>query len=81
MQTPPTQKSLQQSYIKTALRLPPALKEDLADAAARAGHSLNAEIIARCQALPLIEQIRLISAENAELRALLRELLATLSTK
>lgn len=81
MQTPPIQKSHQLNYVKTALRLPPALKDDLAEAAARAGHSLNAEIIARCQAKPILDQMRAISAENAELKVLLRDLLANLPTK
>lgn len=81
MQKPPAQKRQQDNYLKTALRLPPELKADLAEAAARAGHSVNAEILARCQATPLYEQLKALSAENAELKIMLREILANITSK
>lgn len=39
----------QDDYIKTALRLPPALHVSLTASAAERGHSLNAEMVARLQ--------------------------------
>jgi hypothetical protein len=37
----------QDDYVKTALRLPPALHTSLSEAAAERGHSLNAEMVRR----------------------------------
>lgn len=78
---PPTKKNLQSTFVKTALRLPASLRDELAAAAELAGHSLNDEILARCLAQPVRDKIDSISAENAQLKAMMREMLDSLPTR
>lgn len=53
MTNPPTKKKGQKDHVKTAVRLPPELNEEVKSAAFRNGRSMNAEIIARLQASQL----------------------------
>lgn len=50
MTTPPTKKTTQSDYIKTALRLPPDLHAEILAEANRLGHSMNTEILMRLRA-------------------------------
>jgi predicted HicB family RNase H-like nuclease len=71
MPKPPTKKTLQTDYVKSALRLPPSLHEELVVAAARNGHSLNAEILSRCRA----DQLDAVMAELADLKRMMRAMM------
>jgi hypothetical protein len=68
----------QDGFIKSALRLPPALHEKVTAAAALAGRSLNAELIERIAAAEDRVQYAELLQQNAELKAMLREVLDTL---
>lgn len=74
MRKPPIQQARQQDHIKTAIRIPMALHEELTAAAAKNGHSLNAEMLSRLGASPLDEVRR----QNDELKMMLREVLSHL---
>ncbi|MDQ1921681.1 toxin-antitoxin system HicB family antitoxin [Massilia pseudoviolaceinigra] len=50
MTIPPTKKTTQAEYIKTALRLPPDLHAEIQAEADRQGHSMNTEILFRLRA-------------------------------
>lgn len=69
--TKPITTNSQQDYIKTSLRLPGNLRDELLDAAARNGHSMNAEILARLQGSPLDDLKR----QNEEIKETLRKIL------
>lgn len=81
MQKPPLKKATQDGFIKSAIRLPPSLHAEMADVALRTGHSLNDEIISRCQALPIQQQLQALTDENAQIRAMIKELLDLVGTK
>lgn len=81
MTNPPTQKQVQQDYIKTAVRVPRDLHAELQDAAERNGRSMNAEIIARLQSEPLRDLLSKITREVAEVKAMDREILAIVSNR
>jgi hypothetical protein len=74
MRTPPIPQQKQKNHIKTALRIPTALHEELVAAAERNGHSLNAEMLSRLSASPLDD----IKQQNEELKMLLRQVLGHL---
>jgi len=75
MQKPPVKKSTQDLYVKSAVRFPPQLHQELKEAAERNGRTLNAEVIARLLAAPVNEQLEKLASGNQEIKALLRELL------
>jgi hypothetical protein len=59
-------------FIKTAMRLPADLHADIEDAAIRADHSMNDEIIARCAAAAGGASITAVMEQNKQLMAELR---------
>lgn len=65
----------QEALTRTTLRLPGSLYAELQAAAEHNGRSLNAEVIARLQAASVSGQFEKLSRENAEIKALVRELL------
>lgn len=71
MTNPPAKKKGQKDHVKTAVRLPPELNEEVKLAAARNGRSMNAEIIARLQESPSDA----ILAELDELKRMVRMVL------
>lgn len=71
MRIPPAQETKQRDYVKTALRLPEKLRDELQDAAARNGRSMNAEILARLE----MDQLEEIKQQNVEIKAMLRAVL------
>lgn len=75
MKNSPIKKPSQDDYRKTSLRLPQDLHATLASAAEYHGHSLNAEILSRLQATPLIDLVETLVRDNAELKIMVRELL------
>lgn len=81
MTTPPIQKASQATYVQTAVRIPRSLHTDLQDAAERNGRSMNAEIIARLSAAGIDEKIEKLGREIAELKAINREILHSVSEK
>lgn len=75
MKNPPTQKPAQSDYIQSAVRLPRQLHSEIQDAAARNGRSMNAEIIARLQAGPVVELLAGLARDVAEIKTMDREIL------
>jgi hypothetical protein len=74
--------------IKTAMRIPAELHAGLQDAAARAGHSMNTEIIARLTAAAegasiaaVMEQNRQLMAEVKRNQELIQEIIAAISPR
>lgn len=55
-----------------------ALSEDIQKAAKSRDHSVNAEIIERLEAAPIAEELARLSNEVAELKAMVRQLLASI---
>lgn len=74
MLKPPVQKPKQQSYVKTAIRIPQELHLDLTRAAKENDHSLNDEMLARLNTTLLGE----ITRQNEELKMMLRQVLTHL---
>jgi predicted HicB family RNase H-like nuclease len=74
MTKPPVQQPKQQSYVKTALRIPQSLHETLKEAAKENDHSLNDEMLARLNTT-LLEEI---TKQNEELKMILRQVLTHL---
>lgn len=62
----------------TTVRLPPELHDEIKDAAARAGHSMNTEIIARLTALPPDLTMRDIARQNVRTQEMIQRLIDTL---
>lgn len=62
----------------TTVRLPPELHAEIKDAAARAGHSMNVEIIARLLAAPSDITLRDIARQNARMHEMIQRLIDTL---
>lgn len=71
MSTPPIQQPKQQTHIKTAIRVPAGLHQELTAAAERNGRSLNAEMLSRLNASPLDD----VKRQNEELKMMLRQVL------
>lgn len=67
--------SPQDEYVRTALRLPPDLHEKVKSAARAAGHTMNAEIIARVADAEEHASFKLVLKQNDELKKLMREML------
>jgi predicted DNA-binding protein len=61
-------------YIKTSLRLPPDLKEEVKNAAKTNGNTMNAELVARIAAKPIYEKLEVLEREVAQIKAILVEL-------
>lgn len=61
-------------YIKTSLRLPPDLKVEVKQAADEHGHSMNAELVARIAAKPILDKLNALERDVAQLKAILIEL-------
>jgi plasmid stability protein len=74
MTKPPVHQPKQQSYVKTALRIPQSLHEALRVAAKANEHSLNDEMLARLNTTLLDE----ITKQNEELKMMLRQVLGHL---
>jgi predicted HicB family RNase H-like nuclease len=68
--------SKDQELVKKTLRLPRALNEEIQAAADSHGISLNAEIVERLQASFRADELARLSSEIAEMKALIRQLLA-----
>lgn len=81
MAKPPIQKPSQEAYVQSAVRLPPDLHAELKDSAERNGRSMNAEIIARLQAIPIDDQLNKLARDQAEIKTLAREILEVVSGK
>ena len=62
----------------TTVRLPPELHDEIKDAAARAGHSMNVEIIARLMSQPADLTLRDIARQNVRTQEMLQRLIDTL---
>lgn len=60
------------------MRLPPDLHSEIKDAAARAGHSMNAEIVARLAAQPRDITLSDIARQNARMQLMLQKLIDAL---
>lgn len=65
----------QDDYIRTAMRLPRDLHAEVRKAAQAAGHTMNAEIIARVAAANEIASFKVVMRQNEELKLLMREML------
>jgi hypothetical protein len=74
MKKPPIQKPIQDDYVKSALRLPRDLHAELAAAAEYNGRGLNAEIVDRLRMAPLIHLLQALAKENAEMKAMIKEM-------
>lgn len=74
MKNPPIQKPFQDDYIKSSLRIPRTLHAELMAAADFNGRGLNAEIMDRLRAAPVAEMLRTLLRENAEMKAMIREM-------
>jgi predicted HicB family RNase H-like nuclease len=74
MTKPPIQQPKQKSHVKTAIRIPRALHEELKQAAIENEHSLNDEMLARLNTTLLDE----LTKQNDELKMMLRQVLAHL---
>lgn len=61
-------------YIKTSLRLPPDLKDEVKHAADVSGHSMNAELVARIAAKSIHERLANLERDMAQIKAILIEL-------
>lgn len=70
-----TTKKTQQDYIKSAVRFPPNVYQELKAAAAHNGRSMNAEILARVQLSPVDIKLDEIARQNSELRKMVQQLL------
>lgn len=62
----------------TTVRLPPDLHAEIKDAAARAGHSMNVEIIARLTAQPVDITLRDVARQNVRTQEMIQRLIDTL---
>lgn len=60
------------------MRLPPDLHAEIKDAAARAGHSMNVEIIARLTAQPVDITLRDVARQNVRTQEMIQRLIDTL---
>lgn len=74
--------------IKTAMRIPANLHQDLQDAAAREGHSMNAEIISRLTAAAggaslaaVFEQNKKIMSELAKTQAMIETIISAIGPR
>lgn len=61
-------------YIKTSLRLPPELRDELIEAARAQGQTMNALILGRIRSEPVNEKLDRLEREVAQIKALLMEL-------
>lgn len=75
MHKPPIQKPKQDDFVRTALRVPRDLHEELHEAATRGGWGLNDEILIRLQASTRDAKLDQLAKQNAELKAMLRKVL------
>lgn len=71
MKNPPKTRASQKDFVQSAVRFPPALREELHQAAERNGRSFNAEVLARIQSSDTAQ----IMAELALLRAMVQQLI------
>lgn len=63
---------------RPTIRIPTALYDTIAESAQYHGHTFNDEVTARLQAAAVADQFDRLSRENAEIKQLLKELLAKL---
>lgn len=70
MKTPPTG-----GIARLTLRIPEDLHLELQAAAEENGRTVNAEILERLKAGPITQQLRDLSKDQADVKAMLRELL------
>jgi hypothetical protein len=68
-----TEKPPKKPSIKTAMRIPADLHSDIQDAAARADHSMNAEIVARLTAAAGGASITAVIEQNKQIMAELKK--------
>lgn len=73
--------SPQDEYVRTALRLPPDLHSAVKGAAKAAGHTMNAEIIARIAAAEENASFKTVVKQNEELKRLLLQLIESVETR
>lgn len=81
MKNPPIKKETQSDYIKSSLRLPRQLHAELVAAAEYNGRGLNAEIIDRLQSAPTHELLQILLRENADMKAMIKEMHAIATDK
>lgn len=74
MNKPPIKQPTQDDYIKTSLRIPRELHSKLLGAAEYHGRTLNAEILDRLQAGPLFDLLHALARDNAEMKAMIKEM-------
>lgn len=75
MKKPPIKTTSQESYVHSAVRMPPELRVSIKIAAEKNGRSMNAEILARLQD----NQMEPVLQELADLKQMMRKLLDQLS--
>lgn len=73
--TPPPNKPKKKSFVQTAIRLPPALHEEIKAAAAQNDRSQNEEMVARLQLPPGDARLAAMERQMEELNRLVRRLL------
>lgn len=73
--TPPPSRPKKKTFVQTAVRLPPALHEEIGKAAERNDRSKNDEMIARLQAPPGDARLAAMERQLEELTRLVRRLL------
>lgn len=61
-------------YIKTSLRLPPELRDELIEAGQAQGRTMNAEILSRIKAIPVHERLDRLERDIAQIKIILMEL-------
>lgn len=71
MTNPPKKRPTQKDFIHTAVRLPPALRDEMQEASERTGRSFNAEVLARLQD----NRLDAVMDELAQLRAMIQVLI------
>lgn len=57
------------------LRLPPDVQQDIEEAAAKAGHSANEEIVRRLRAYAQVVTLKDIAKQNADLKRMVQQLI------
>lgn len=62
-------------YLKTTIRLPGPVQEEIREAAAIADHSMNDEIILRLRLYPIATRLDEIEQQNAELKRMVQQLI------
>lgn len=62
------------NYIKTSLRLPPKLREEIIETGAEGGRGMNEEILLRLTSKPLHDRLDKLEQDVAQIKSILVEL-------